>query len=106
MAHATTLKDVAAAAGMSVSGVSYALRGHPSIPVGTVERVRAIAAKLGYRADLRIASVMAHIRRQRLPRNREMLAFVWVSTPPGQKFPAFHQHYLRTILAGAKARAE
>ncbi|MEO7700051.1 MAG: LacI family DNA-binding transcriptional regulator [Opitutus sp.] len=103
---AHTLKDVARVAGMSVSGVSYALRGHASIPAATVERVRRIAADVGYRPDLRVASVMAHIRRQRLPRDRETLAFVWVSTPPGEKFPAYHQRYLRTILAGAKARAE
>lgn len=103
---AHTLKDVARAAGMSVSGVSYAMRGHPSIPLATVEKVRRIAANLGYRPDLRIASVMARIRRQRLPRDRETLAFVWVSTPPGERFPAYHQRYLEMILAGAKARAD
>lgn len=106
MAQAKTLKDVAAAAGVSVSGASYALRSHPSIPAATAQRVRRIAADIGYRPDLRIASVMAHIRRRRLPRDRESLAFVWVSTPPDRKFPAYHQHYLRTILAGAKARAD
>src|SRR5688500_241667 len=106
MPLARTLKDVAAAAGMSASGVSYALRRHPSIPAATAERVRRIAEELGYRPDLRIASVMAHIRRRRSPRDRETLAFVWVSTPPKQKFPAYHQHYLQTILTGAKARAE
>ena len=104
--RAYTLKDVAAAARMSVSGVSYALRGHPRIPAATVKRIRRIADEIGYRPDLRISSVMAHIRRQRLPRDRETLAFVWVSTPRAARFPAYHQYYLRTILAGAKARAE
>ena len=37
-----SLTDVARAAGLSNGGASYALRGHPSIPPSTVERVRRI----------------------------------------------------------------
>lgn len=106
MAQARTLKDVARATGMSPSGVSYALRGNPRLPAETIARVRRIADEMGYRPDLRIASVMAHIRRQRLPRDRETLAFVWVSTPRRARFPAYHQRYLATILAGARLRAD
>ena len=60
-----TLADVARAAGVSVAGASYALRGDRSIPARTVERVRRIAAELGYRPDLRVSSLMATIRRGR-----------------------------------------
>ena len=42
-----TLRDVARAAELSVSGTSYALRGHPRIPAETVARVRRIAEELG-----------------------------------------------------------
>jgi len=101
-----TLRDVARAAKLSVSGTAYALRGHPRISAETVARVRRIAEELGYQPDLRVNTLMAHIRRNRLPRDRETLAFVWVSTHQGEKFPAYHQHYLHTVLSGAKTRAE
>lgn len=101
-----TLRDVARAARLSVSGTSYALRAHPSIPAKTVERVRRLAEKIGYRSDLRVASLMSHIRRQQSPRARETLAFVWVSTYRHEIFPAYHRHYLNTVLAGARLRAE
>lgn len=102
-----TLRDVARAAKMSVSGVSYALRGHARIPAETVERVRRIAAQLGYRPDLRVRSLMAHIRRNRRPRDREALAFVWVSTARRREaFRPADRFYLETILRGARQRAE
>ena len=100
-----TLTDVARIAGISRAAASYALRGDARVSRETVERVRKIAAEIGYRPDLRLSSLMAHIRRNRLPRSRETLAFVWVSIHPGETFPAYHQHYLSTILSGAKARA-
>lgn len=46
-----TLKDVADAAGTSISTVSLALRGKDGIGDETRERVRAIAEELGYRPD-------------------------------------------------------
>ena len=105
-ARGKTLRDLARAARLSVSGASYALRGHPSIPATTVERVRRLATKIGYQPDLRVASLMAHIRRNQSPLGRETLAFVWVSTQQGEIFPTYHQYYLRTLLAGARQRAE
>lgn len=101
-----TLQEIARVTGLSRAAVSYALRGHPEVSPETSARVRQIAAEMGYRPDLRVSSLMAHIRRNRLPRSRETVAFVWVSTRKGERFPAYHQHYLRTILAGAKARAQ
>lgn len=101
-----TLRDLARAARLSVSGTSYALRGHPAIPAETVARVRRLAEKIGYRPDLRVASLMSHIRRQQSPWARETLAFVWVSTHLDVIFPPYHQHYLNTVLAGARRRAE
>lgn len=46
----TTLKDVAAATGLSTAAVSYALRGL-QVPVETQERVRAAARELGYEVN-------------------------------------------------------
>ena len=43
-----TLRDIAAIAGISVSGVSMALQGHPRIGEETKQRVTEIARELGY----------------------------------------------------------
>jgi len=94
----TTLKDVAKAAGLSVSAVSYALRGAPNIPPATVERVRRVAEQLGYRPQPRVAELMAHIRRGRPVAAGERLAFLWMDAP--WKKRAFH-----TLWAGARERA-
>src|SRR4051794_9646963 len=102
-----TLADVARAAGLSNGGASYALRAHPSIPSSTVEKVRRIAAELGYRPDMRISSLMATIRRSRPLSTRETIAFVWINTPKRlDKLPLHLQHYARIILQGAQQRAE
>lgn len=100
-----TLSALARASGLSIAAVSYALRGQKGVSAATRERVRKLAAELGYRSDLRVSSLMAHISRGRIPKSREPIAFVWVSTRRDEVFPPYHQHYLRTILAGAKARA-
>lgn len=47
----TTLRDVAAAAGVSVSTASRALAGNPAIAPATRERVRACAEELNYRPN-------------------------------------------------------
>jgi LacI family transcriptional regulator len=102
-----TLADVARAAKLSTGGTSYALRGHPSIPPVTVEKVRRLAAEMGYKPDLRISSLMATIRRSRPLTSRETLAFVWINTPrKTDKLPVHLQHYVRVILQGAQQRAD
>jgi LacI family transcriptional regulator len=55
------LRDVASAAGFSVSAVSHALNGTGTINHGTAEKIRRIAADLSYRPDM----VAASLRRQR-----------------------------------------
>ncbi|WP_051969215.1 LacI family DNA-binding transcriptional regulator [Kitasatospora azatica] len=45
-----TLRDIAQETGLSAAAVSYALRGL-QVPLGTQERVREAAARLGYQAD-------------------------------------------------------
>lgn len=45
---AVTIKDVAKAAGTSISTVSKVINGHYSISEATAERVRAVMHELGY----------------------------------------------------------
>lgn len=94
-----TIAMIAAAAGVARSTVSYALRDDPKIPVVTASRVRAVAARLGYRPNPRVAVLMAHIRRGRPVAQGERIAFLWLHAPPGVRvFPV--------IWEGARRRAE
>lgn len=98
-----TLRDLAKATRLSVSGVSLALRNHPSIPRATVEKVRRTAQTIGYRMDMRVASLMANIRRNKLAADREVIAFVWVGI---SKHESSTNGYFRTVYEGTKTRAE
>lgn len=60
-----TMKTIAAEAGVSVMTVSLALRNHPRISQSTREHVKEIAARLGYRSNPMVASLMTHIRSSR-----------------------------------------
>lgn len=51
MPHSVTLQEVARAAGVSVATASRALSGKNRVAAATIERVREVAAELGYRVD-------------------------------------------------------
>lgn len=53
-----TLQDVATRVGVHRTTVSLALRDHPRIPAATRERVKAAAAKLGYRINPLVSALM------------------------------------------------
>lgn len=75
MPRPATLQDVASRAGVHHSTVSLALRDHPRIPPGTRERIKVIAAKLGYRINPLVAALMQSRRTGRAVRHAT-LAFV------------------------------
>ena len=56
-----SIRKIAALAGVSSTAVSLALRGHPKISEKTRTRIRAVAAKLGYRPDPYVAKLMYHL---------------------------------------------
>lgn len=58
MPRTATLQDVADKTGVHRSTVSLALREHPSIPLATRERIKAVAQKLGYRANPLVTALM------------------------------------------------
>lgn len=88
---------------MALSTASLAMRSSPLVKAATAERVKQVAARLGYRADLRVGSLMAHIRRAKGTRDRERLAFVWASAT---REDTRREWFCRLSLAGAKRRAE
>lgn len=97
------LKDVAKAAGVSVSAASYALRGAANIPAATAERVRAAAEKLGYRPNARVGELMAHIRRSRPLSVAEPLAFVHLEGTRGE---SRQTGFARHVEGAARGHAE
>ncbi|MCC6356545.1 MAG: LacI family DNA-binding transcriptional regulator [Verrucomicrobiae bacterium] len=67
---------VAQAAGVSQTAVSLALRNHPSIPERTRERIKAIAAQMGYRPNPYVAALMKQVRGRRRVVDRPTLAYL------------------------------
>lgn len=57
MNRRVTQHDIASRLGLDKSTVSLALRAHPSIPVRTRDKVKAMAEKLGYRPDPALATL-------------------------------------------------
>ena len=74
----TNYRDIAAAAKVCVATVSLALRGHPSIPEATRERIRGVAERLDYRPNARVSELMGEIRRNRaVVRVSDTVALLW-----------------------------
>lgn len=98
-----TLQDIADRVGLTKSGVSRALRNHPSIPPVTRERVRKAAIELGYRPNPYITTLMTNLRASRPDESRPIIGIVtnfqpvdgWLKRP-----------FLRRVHSGIVARAE
>lgn len=97
------MRDVAKQAGVSVSAVSYAMRGAPNIPPGTAAKVRAVAERLGYRPNARVGELMAHIRRARPLSGAEPLAFVHLD---GRRVETERNGFALYVEDAARAHAE
>jgi DNA-binding LacI/PurR family transcriptional regulator len=97
-----TMADLAREVGLSRNAVSLALRGDPSIPPATQERVRAAAHRLGYRVNPTVAQLMSELRKSGIRRARHTLALC-------NAFPdrtAFRTHpTLPTYVTGCRQRA-
>lgn len=74
-----TLREIARACDVSTATVSRALAGQPYVAGALRERIRAEAARLGYRQNPLVGSLMAHVRRTRTDRFLGNLALVHVS---------------------------
>ena len=99
-----SLKDIAAAAGLSTMAVSYALRNSDQVSEATKKKVARIAKKLGYRPDPEIARYMDYLRRGR-PSGvfHSTIGFLNFHDNAG----AFHGGgFFTQFLKGVRARAE
>ena len=81
-AGAPTLRAIADAAGVSIATVSLALRDNPLTSQKTRARVKAVAARMGYRPDPRVAKLMSYLQRRKLRAGDGTLAFITAFADP------------------------
>lgn len=70
------LREVASFANVCVMTVSLALRDNPRISLATRERIKRVAAELGYHPDPELSRLMNHLRGSRTARGRVGVAVV------------------------------
>lgn len=98
-----TLREIAAAAGVSVMTVSLVLRDHGRVSPAMRLKVKRHAEKLGYRPDPALSALMTYRHERQTVRDYRTLAFVTnFPTAGGWKDEVFTRLY----HAGAAARAE
>lgn len=98
-----TLKNVAAAAGVHVSTVSRALKGDPSIPKTTSDRIAALAKSMGYRPNPLTSALMEARRRGAPARFRASIAFLIYNA----RKDAYHKRsWIYRVFEGAKVSAD
>jgi LacI family transcriptional regulator len=77
-----TLRGLAKLAGCSATTVSLALRGDPSLPARTQDRIKKLAAKHGYRRNTVVSTLMTQLRFYKESRYKEKLAVLtWGDNP-------------------------
>lgn len=74
--HLVTMKDVAKAAGVAVSTVSYALKNNPKIPAATRRRIQTVAKEIGYKPDAYVSTLMARLHNKRLKSEQAVLGLL------------------------------
>ena len=97
-----TLARIAQEAGVTTATVSMALRGKPGISPETVEKVKEIAKRLGYRPDPRFSQLMQFLRTRKAAPFRAVLAYVH-DFPVRDGYRWLHMH--SEFFLGAQRRA-
>lgn len=97
------MREVARAAGVSVSAVSLALRNSPKISPERRDAVLKIAEQLGYRRDPRITELMEHLRTSRPQRAASTIALI---IPELTREQLAHYPPIQGLIAGAREIAE
>jgi len=98
-----SIKDVAKVAGVHFTTVSMALRGHPSIPASTRERIAAVANRIGYRRNEVFAALTNQRSRRGVGHYVPRIAYLANRSPEN----GFHElaHH-RMLVEGARKQAE
>lgn len=98
----STQKDIATRAQLSIAAVSMALKNHPSLPKGTIERVQQIAKELNYSPDPVLSALVAHRNRIRVRNDFSVIGLVsnWARPDDWSQLKSAQE-----VIEGAKARA-
>ncbi len=97
------VRHLAKLAGLSPSAVSLALRDSPKVSAATRKRVRALAAREGYRPDAKLVALMTHLRRPRAARQEACFGVISFYDTPR---PWEASRHLALIHAGMTRRAD
>lgn len=98
------MEDVARAVGLSRAAVSMALRGDPSIPDATRERIIAAAQRLGYRTNPLVSALMSLQRRRRPLSQTAPVIAVLSAHPPSRPWHSIGAY--RPMHEGMQQAAE
>ncbi|MCC5847394.1 MAG: LacI family DNA-binding transcriptional regulator [Verrucomicrobia bacterium] len=90
-----TLKDIAAATGVSPMTVSYALRNHPAVNAETGRRVREVAESMGYTPDPALSALVAYRSGKRPAASHGNLAWITDTPESRRKFAYFEEPVFR-----------
>lgn len=93
-----TLKQIAAEAGVHFSTVSLALRNDPRLPAATRDKLRALAARLGYAPDAAMSALCAYRNSTRPTGIRSGLAYL-TDMPDADSFAAAVFHHAKDQAA-------
>ncbi|HEU5396190.1 MAG TPA: LacI family DNA-binding transcriptional regulator, partial [Verrucomicrobiae bacterium] len=98
-----TLQDIATTVGVSKNAISIALRNSPRIRPELRERIRRVAAEMGYVADPILQRLAAYRRRKEKTKFQNIIAWVNHWDQPG-KLRSYHE--FEQYRRGAKAAAK
>jgi len=98
-----TIRDIAEKAGVHFTTVSLALRDKPRLPKKTRLKIQALARKLGYRPDPRLAVLNTYRQASRAPHYQATLAWInnWPDRQKMYRTACFQEYY-----DGARERAD
>ncbi|MEI6071704.1 MAG: LacI family DNA-binding transcriptional regulator [Verrucomicrobiae bacterium] len=93
-----TCREIGEKLGLSHSSVSLAMRDHPSLPLATRERVKALADEMGYRPDPALAALNAYRQAGKEPGYQATLGWFNTWPDPGKRYDDI-------LFLGAEERA-
>ena len=96
------LRDIAKEAGVCLMTASLSLRNSPKISTKTRKRVRAVAARLGYRPDPEVARLMGRLRASRMLQRSVAIALIDLQLDPA---PVDHPYNV-SVRRGIANRAD
>ncbi len=102
MAKRISIRDIARAVGLHHTTVGLALRDSPKLKKATREKIRAVAAELGYRPDPMLSALISYRNSKRPATFHAVIA--WINNWPDRNALLSNSVY-RNYFEGASARA-